>query len=105
ERGQESNQRARRVAKEVAGDQALVAGDLSATWRWVPGSPASRDRVRGMFEEQIAAQEGVDFFIGETFWHLGEALLCLECIRRAGRPAMFTLAFRGRGVTDDGRTA
>src|SRR5713226_9787019 len=32
------NQAATRIAKEVAGDQALVAGDLSATWKWEAGS-------------------------------------------------------------------
>jgi betaine-homocysteine S-methyltransferase len=59
-----------------------------------------------MFDEQIEAQEGVDFFIGETFWHLGEARLCLERIRvKTDLPAMITVAFRGSHVTDDGVTA
>ena len=61
---------------------------------------------RALFDEQIAAQEGVDFFIGETFFHLGEALLCLERVQaRSGLPAMITLAFRGTNITDDGKTA
>src|SRR3989441_8423154 len=101
----EINQVATRLAKEVAGDRALVAGDLSATWKWVEGSPAAADLVRRLFDEQIAAQEGVDFFIGETFFHLGEARLCLERIRQTGLPAMITLSFRGSHVTDDGKTA
>src|SRR5262249_20382123 len=101
----EINQVATRLAKEVAGDRALVAGDLSATWKWEEGSPSAADLVRRMFDEQIAAQEGVDFFIGETFFHVGEALLCLERIRQTGLPAMITLSFRGSPMTDDGKTA
>jgi betaine-homocysteine S-methyltransferase len=102
----EINRAATRIALEVAGDQALVAGDLSATWKWQAGDTASREMVAGMFDEQIEAQEGVDFFIGETFWHLGEARLCLERIKaKSGVPAMITMAFRGSNSTDDGFTA
>jgi betaine-homocysteine S-methyltransferase len=100
------NQSATRIALETAGGSALVAGDLSATWKWEAGSSSSRSLVAGMFDEQIEAQEGVDFFIGETFWHLGEARLCLERIKAKTRlPAMITLAFRGSNATDDGFTA
>jgi betaine-homocysteine S-methyltransferase len=105
DRTREINQAATRMAREVAADRALVAGDLSATWKWVADSPSSHDLVRAMFDEQIEAQDGVDFFIGETFFHLGEALLCLERIRKTGLPAMITLSFRGSNVTDDGVAA
>ncbi len=99
----EINQAATRIAKEVAGDTVLVAGDLSATWRWQPQSPKAQATVAGMFDEQIQAQESVDFFIGETFWHFGEALLCLQRIKaKTNLPAMITLAFRGSNRTDDG---
>ncbi len=100
------NQQATRLAREVAGDRALVAGDLSATWKWQADSPASRSLVAGMFDEQIEAQEGVDFFIGETFFHFGEALLCLERIKaKTTVPAMITLSFRDSHTLDDGVTA
>ncbi len=34
----------------------------------------------------------MDFFIGETFWHFGEGLLCLERIKAKTKlPAMITL--------------
>lgn len=100
------NQAATHIAKEVAGEHILVAGDLSATWKWQADSPSARALVAGMFDEQIEAQEGVDFFIGETFWHLGEATLCLErMVAKTPVPAMITLAFRGSNVTDDGVTA
>lgn len=102
----EINRLATRIAKEVADNNALVAGDLSATWKWQPDSPDARDLVASMLDEQIEAQEGVDFFIGETFWHLAEALLCLERIRKKTNvPAMITLAFRGSNKTEDGYTA
>ncbi len=98
----EINRAATRIAKEVAADQALVAGDLSATWKWEADNPSAQAQVTSMFDEQIDAQEGVDFFIGETFWYLGEALLCLERIKaKTNMPAMITLAFRGSNQTDD----
>ena len=102
----EINQAATRIVKEVAGDQALVAGDLSATWKWEADSPSSQALVTSMFDEQIEAQAGVDFFIGETFWYFGEALLCLERIKaQTDLPAMITLSFRGSNQTDDDVTA
>src|SRR5206468_53439 len=102
----EINQAATRLAREAAGDRALVAGDLSATWKWAPDSPSARALVAGMFDQQIEAQEGVDFFIGETFWHFGEALLCLERIKAKTRlPAMITLSFRATNRLDDGVSA
>jgi betaine-homocysteine S-methyltransferase len=106
ERTVEINRAATRIAREVAGDRALVAGDLSATWKWDAHSPAARSLVAGMFDEQIEAQQGVDFFIGETFFHCGEALLCLERIKaKSDVPAMITLSFRDSNVLDDGVTA
>jgi betaine-homocysteine S-methyltransferase len=102
----EINQAATRIAREVAGDRALVAGDLSATWKWRPDSPEARSQVAGLFDEQIEAQEGVDFFIGETFWNFGEALLCLERIKaKTELPAVITLSFRATNRLDDGVTA
>ena len=37
------NRSAVRVAKEVAGDQCLVAGNLSLTWMYEPNSPTAAD--------------------------------------------------------------
>src|SRR2546428_11841740 len=71
------NRAAVRIAREVAGDHCLVAGNLSLTWMYEPESPAAADRVRRTFDEQLAIQVegGGDFLIGETFYGLGEALL------------------------------
>ena len=82
------NRAAVRIARDVAGDHCLVAGNLSLTWMYEHGSPASYDRVRRTFDEQLAVQkeEGIDFVIGETFSWLGEALLAVECAKKTGLP-------------------
>ncbi len=102
----EINRRALQLAKEVAGDDLLVAGDLSETWLWRPGDGAAETAVATAFDEQIEAQQGVDFWIGETFFQLGEAELCLRRIKaNSDRPAMITVSFRATDTTDDGFTA
>jgi betaine-homocysteine S-methyltransferase len=102
----EINRAAAQLAREVAGEELLVAGDLSETWRWQPGDAASEKEVAAAFDEQIEAQQGVDFWIGETFFLLGEAELCLRRIKvNSDRPAMITLSFRATNTTDDGFTA
>jgi betaine-homocysteine S-methyltransferase len=100
------NRAALQLAKEVAGDELLVAGDLSETWLWRPADVAAEKEVAAAFDEQIEAQEGVDFWIGETFFQLGEAELCLRRIKaNSDRPAMITLSFRATNRTDDDFTA
>ncbi len=101
------NRAAVRIAREVAGDKCLVAGNLSLTWMYEHGSSASCDRVRRTFDEQLAVQveEGIDFVIGETFSWLGEALLAVERARKTGLPVMVTVCFENKPVTSDGQTA
>jgi len=48
---------------------------------------------------------GVDFIVGETYSFLGEALLALEAIKRAGTPAVMTLSVPREGQMRDGATA
>src|SRR6266699_3009192 len=74
DRLEDLNRAAVRIAKEVAGERCLVAGNLSLTWMYDPNSNAAKDRVRATFDEQLAVQvaEGADFIIGETFSWLGE---------------------------------
>jgi betaine-homocysteine S-methyltransferase len=102
----EINRAAVRLAREVAGDRCLVAGNISLTWMYEAGSPSAADRVRATFDEQLAVQveEGVDFVIGETFSWLGEALLAVECARKTGLPVMVTVSFEQAPVTSDGKT-
>jgi betaine-homocysteine S-methyltransferase len=101
------NRAAVRVAREVAGDQCLVAGNLSLTWMYEPGSPSAADRVRKTFDEQLAVQvdEGVDFIIGETFSWLGEALIAVERAKKTGLPTMVTICFENKDETAEGKNA
>jgi len=104
---EELNRAAVRVAREVAGDQCLVAGNLSLTWMYEPDSPSAADRVRQTFDEQLAVQvdEGVDFIIGETFSWLGEALIAVERAKRTGLPTMVTICFENKDETAEGKSA
>ena len=101
------NRAAVRVAREVAGDRCLVAGNLSLTWMYEPDSVSSADQVRKTFDEQLAvqAEEGVDFMIGETFSWLGEALIAVERIKKARLPAMVTICFENKDETAEGKSA
>jgi betaine-homocysteine S-methyltransferase len=101
------NRAAVRIAREAAGERCLVAGNLSLTWMYEAGSPASHDRVRRTFDEQLAVQveEGIDFVIGETFSWLGEALLAVERAKKTKLPVMVTVCFENRPLTSDGHSA
>jgi betaine-homocysteine S-methyltransferase len=93
---EEINRAAVRIAKKVAAEgDALVAGNLSLTWAYDPADAGSPDRVRALFDAQLATmvEEGVDFVIAETFTWIGEALLATERIHAAGLPSMVTMAF------------
>ena len=104
-RVEEINRAAVQIANQVAeGSDALVAGNISLTWIYDPADPASADRVRELFDRQLAWQvdEGVDFVIGETFSALGEALLAVERIKAAGKVAMVSMSFEQEPVSHDG---
>ena len=107
DRLEELNRAAVSIAKEVAGEQCLVAGNLSLTWKYEPNSSSAHDSVRKQFDEQLAVQvdAGVDFIIGETFSWVGEALLALERVKKTGLPAMITICFENQDVTAEGKTA
>jgi len=93
----EINRNAVKVAKEVAAEgDVLVAGDLSLTWAYDPADPASADHVRALFDRQLQDMLDAgppDFWVGETFSHLGEALLFVERAKATGLPAMVTMSF------------
>jgi betaine-homocysteine S-methyltransferase len=93
-RCEEINRAAVRIARNAAqGRDVLVAGGLSTTWAFDPAAPSSRDRVRGLIARQIELQmdEGVDFFIAETFYYLEEALIALERLEGVKLPVMVTM--------------
>lgn len=104
----EINRTAIRVARQVASEgDALVAGNLSNTWAYDLADKASHARTRELLERQVALQleEGVDFFIGETYTWLGEALIAVECMKASGLPVMVTLAFKNKPATFEGDDA
>jgi len=107
DRLEDLNRAAVRIAKDVAGDRCLVAGNLSLTWMYEPNSPAAKDKVRATFDEQLAVQtaEGVDFIIGETYSWLGEALIAVECAKKTGLPVMVTICFENENQTAEGKSA
>ena len=106
------NRTAVRIARQVATEaDALVAGNLSLTWAYDPADAASPDHVRALLDRQLQHQLDAgppDFWIGETFSYLGEALLFVERARATGLPVMVTMAFESlpakayEGVTPGG---
>lgn len=99
------NRQALSLAREVAkASGTLLAGNVCNTNVYEPGAARSERAIRAMFEEQVgwAAEEGVDYVVAETFSWLGEALLALEAIRAAGKPAVVTLAIPRDGVSWEG---
>ncbi len=91
------NRNAVQIAREVADEgDALVAGNLSLTWAYDPNDASSPDHVRALIDRQLQHQIDAgppDFFIGETFSYLGEALLFVERATRTGLPVMATMSF------------
>ena len=104
---EELNRAAVGIAREVAGDDCLVAGNLSLTWMYEPDSASAKDRVRATFDEQLGVQvdAGVDFIIGETFSWLGEALIAVERAKSTGLPTMVTICFENTDATAEGKSA
>ena len=101
---EEMNRQALAIAKEVAAETGtLFAGDICNTNVFV-ADDTSRRTARAMFEEQVgwAVEAGVDFVIGETFSWGEEALIALDVIKRAGKPAVMTLAIHQAPETRDG---
>jgi betaine-homocysteine S-methyltransferase len=93
---------AKAAAAEVKGEPPLVAGNISNTTIYTPGDAAAAAEVRAMFDEQVAwaAEAGVDMVIAETLSYHGEAMLALEAVKRAGLPAVVTLAVHQDGLRD-----
>src|SRR5262245_57806678 len=99
------NHSALRIAKKVAKDtDTLLAGDICNTSVYVPEDPKSHRQASRMFDEQVgwATDAGVDFIVGETYGAGGEALLALQSIKRAGKPAVITMAVNREGVSREG---
>src|SRR5262249_3852880 len=90
------NATAVRLAREVAGTAALVAGSVARTQLFEREGPSAAGHVRDLLAEQIQLLQaaGVDFLILETFFHLEEMMIGLHCAAASGLPVMATMSFR-----------
>ncbi|HAB16960.1 MAG TPA: hypothetical protein DCE44_10970, partial [Verrucomicrobiales bacterium] len=90
------NAAAVKLAKDVAGDRALVAGSVSRTQLIEREGMGALDKARDHIAEQIRLLQaaGVDFLMLETFFHLAEMKVALDCAVAAGLPAVASMSFR-----------
>src|SRR5687768_2966181 len=94
------NRAAAALAREAAGDRALVAGAVGPLGvRLEPYGPTSLDEARGYFREQMQAlkEGGADLFILETFADLEEIEQGIRAAREVD-PAMPVVAQMTIGV-------
>jgi 5-methyltetrahydrofolate--homocysteine methyltransferase len=103
ERVSELNVAAAQLAREVAGDQALVFGDMGPTGQLMePMGTLTYDDAVDVFAEQAAAlaEGGVDAILIETMSDLNEAKAAVEGARRAtDLPIVVTMSFDTHGRT------
>ncbi len=96
-----------RIAREIAGEHAYVAGSIGPTGL-VPGVSAEWDdkAIEDMFAEQAAAlaEGGSDLLALETFRHLDELQLAVRGARRGapGLPILAMVTFDASGTVADG---
>jgi betaine-homocysteine S-methyltransferase len=85
-----------RLAREVAGDRALVAGSVSRTQLLEREGPDTLGQAGDHIAEQIRLlrDAGADFLILETFFHLAEMKAALGAASASGVPAVATMSFR-----------
>ena len=90
------NHTAVQLAKEVAGEKALVAGSVSRTQLIERAGMTALGKASDHIAEQIRLLKaaGVDFLILETFFHLAEMKEALRLAVAVGLPAVATLSFR-----------
>ncbi|MEX0611621.1 MAG: homocysteine S-methyltransferase family protein [Pirellulales bacterium] len=93
---EEINFAAVKLAKEVAGQRALVAGSVSRTQLVEREGAGALAKARDHIAEQIRLlkEAGIDFLILETFFHLAEMKVALEAAAESGLPAIATMSFR-----------
>lgn len=91
------------LAREVAGDSALVAGSLGPLGIKIePLGPTSFDETCGYFEQQVIPllAGGVDLFVLETFTNVDELAQAVRAVRRhSDLPILASMT-----VDDEGRT-
>ena len=84
-----------RLAREVAGDQLLVAGSIGPLGRHASGAAFTGPEAVDAFAEAVEAlmDGGADFVIFETFGRARELASAVEAARRLGAPYLPCMAF------------
>jgi len=100
------NRAAVKLAREAAGDHALVAGSVGPILK--SGQVYVENRATELedtFHEQMAvlADEGIDFFMLETFSHIQEAQLAAQIAKSFGIPVFVSMTVGVNGETRKGR--
>jgi 5-methyltetrahydrofolate--homocysteine methyltransferase len=102
----EINRTAAELARQVAGDEVYVGGDLGPTGEMMqPIGPLTPETAAEMFAEQAGALAagGVDFIYVETMSDLQEALAAVQGAQQAcDLPVFCTLSFDTHGRTSMG---
>jgi methionine synthase I (cobalamin-dependent) len=97
------NRRAAELAREVAGEELYVAGDMGPTGRLLkPLGDIAFEEVADAYAEQARglAEGGADLLLIETMSDLGEAQAAIEGARRANDlPVVCTFSFDTHGRT------
>jgi len=95
-RTKEVNFLAAQIARDAAGDDVLVAGDLGPSGKLLAMGEVSREALVEAFAQQAQGLEegGVDFFHVETMSDLEEAVAAVEGTRSvSGLPVALTMSF------------
>jgi len=102
ERAEELNLAGARLAREVAGETAFVAGSIGPTGVLLePYGDLPEEEARASFEQQARALAagGVDFFVIETFTAVEEAVLATAAAAATGLPVAASMSFDPNGRT------
>lgn len=109
EKVREINTAAARIAREAAGDKALVAGAIGPLGlRIEPFGPTSFEEAKGMFMEQVRGllDGGVDLFILETFSELPAIEQAIRAVRElSDLPIVAQMTIQMDGNTTFGTTS
>jgi len=102
----EINTEGARLAREGAGEKALIAGSVGPTGKLIePLGDLGFDEAYEAYKEQasILAEAGVDLFIMETFSDLKEARVALMAVRDSSDlPVMISMTFKDDFTTFTG---
>lgn len=103
----EFNRAGTELVREVAGEQAYVAGSIGPTGRILePYGDFEEAAAQAAFEEQAQAlaEGGVELFIVETFTAVEEIRLAIQAAAATGLPVAAAMAFDPNGHTVFGVT-